>query len=667
MEALKEKLINERMEDEIEENEPQKDDTKNSNVKNYKSKRTTNGKKLKEGGKGDDSGDNSSSDEDDDDSGSKGTPLNNGKGKDKTNSDKGKKKEKNDEDRERNGKKDTPGEKNKDNTGRRDDSDGDGEKDDSGDEENTKRPKAKDNKSEVDDTILTNMQNQIDNLSMDLNDIKDRIEKELELDINKSKDSNQKYKEREHMIASVDIQYNKLNSELRNLISKYKDKSLRDLLSQSNDINTTIRKTKNLLKNLREKAETDMNYKDISYQELKDSDISKLVVPEFTSDKNIVTFINSVKKTMKEKLLDVHVLKTILKTKVSERVYGKLTTEVFTRQNYDLTDILKFFIKTYASPRELEENLMKFHQKTGTLKYCFKNDDHKNLDMGKSIIVIQLIELHTIGLNSILTAKKLYEEYVGNSTLAFQNNLLNYNYVTKIADKVLPNSLCYELADDVNGDHEKQISWIIEQLEGIKSRAEKARLIGFDKKESQQDMLRTTLNFIEKVEQSDYNNQQQKEKQYNNNQQQKERFNDRQNYTYYNSNNSNQYYSGRNTYVTRITNRVQEFNKWMCKIYNDMKKHDCGQRCNREEVKALNTGKRSWNVNWNPKYNGERLFDKDIYKKLCSSQRRRIALVLNRGCDYCVSKLLNNKSNGYDSLPLPHLLIDTTKMGFRYF
>ena len=144
------------------------------------------------------------------------------------------------------------------------------------------------------------MQNQIDNLSMDLNDIKDRIEKELELDINKSKDSNQKYKEREHMIASIDIQYNKLNSELRSLISKYKDKSLRDLLSQSNDINTTIRETKNLLKNLREKAETNMNYKDVSYHELKDSDISKLVVPEFTSDKNIITFINSVKKTMKE-------------------------------------------------------------------------------------------------------------------------------------------------------------------------------------------------------------------------------------------------------------------------------------------------------------------------------------------------------------------------------
>ena len=119
-------------------------------------------------------------------------------------------------------------------------------------------------------------------------------------------------------------------------------------------------------------------------------------------------------------------------------------------------------------------------------------------------------------------------------------------------------------------------------------------------------MMRTTLNFIEKVEQSEYNNQHQRERPNNNGQQQKERFNDKQNYTYYNNNNSNQNYSSRlnqNPYPTRITNRVQEFNEWMCKIYSEMKKHDCGQRCNREEVKAFNTGKRSWNVNWSPKYN----------------------------------------------------------------
>ena len=44
-----------------------------------------------------------------------------------------------------------------------------------------------------------------------------------------------KYKKREHMITSIDTKYDKLNSELRNLMSKNKDQSLRNLLAESND------------------------------------------------------------------------------------------------------------------------------------------------------------------------------------------------------------------------------------------------------------------------------------------------------------------------------------------------------------------------------------------------------------------------------------------------
>ena len=90
--------------------------------------------------------------------------------------------------------------------------------------------------------------------------------------------------------------------------------------------------------------------------------------------------------------------------------------------------------------------------------------------------------MHLIGLNSIITAKKLYKEYIGNSDLAFRNNLLNYNYITNVAESILPNSLCYELANNINDNHRQQIDWIISQLEDIKSKAERAKLIGFSKK-----------------------------------------------------------------------------------------------------------------------------------------------------------------------------------------
>ena len=69
------------------------------------------------------------------------------------------------------------------------------------------------------------------------------------------------------MIMSIDTKYDKLNSELRNLMSKNKDQSLKSLLAEWNDINIIIRETKEGLKQLRAKAETDINYKDVSYLE----------------------------------------------------------------------------------------------------------------------------------------------------------------------------------------------------------------------------------------------------------------------------------------------------------------------------------------------------------------------------------------------------------------
>ena len=77
--------------------------------------------------------------------------------------------------------------------------------------------------------------------------------------------------------------------------------------------------------------------------------------------------------------------------------------------------------------------------------------------MGKSIDIIQLIELHMVGLNSEIMVKQMYEEFVGSSNLAFQNNLLNYNYVTKVAERILPNSLCYELANNGPENHVQHI------------------------------------------------------------------------------------------------------------------------------------------------------------------------------------------------------------------
>ena len=93
--------------------------------------------------------------------------------------------------------------------------------------------------------------------------------------------------------------------------------------------------------------------------------------------------------------------------------------------------------------------------------------------MTKSENIIKLIELHIIGLNSIIEAKKLYEEYISNSDLNFQNNLFTSSYINKISEIILPNSLKFKLANEGPENHEEQINWIIRQLEMIKVKAEK--------------------------------------------------------------------------------------------------------------------------------------------------------------------------------------------------
>ena len=72
--------------------------------------------------------------------------------------------------------------------------------------------------SNIDESIIRNLKNQLKNLKEYICDIKE----ELKLDFVKSKDSNHKYEKRESTISNIDHKYDKLNSELRNLMSRNK-------------------------------------------------------------------------------------------------------------------------------------------------------------------------------------------------------------------------------------------------------------------------------------------------------------------------------------------------------------------------------------------------------------------------------------------------------------
>ena len=177
----------------------------------------------------------------------------------------------------------------------------------------------------------------------------------------------------------------------------------------------------------------------------------------------MVHFIEEIRRKTTNINFSTNVLEKIIKNNVDKQIYKNLKIQVLMK-DHTVNEIVLFFIKNYCN-KNLTRDIIKYHQKIGTLKFYFKNEDHNNLDMEKSVTVIQLVELHMVGLNSVIMAKNLYEEYMKNSDNNFQNDPLSYDYIASVAESILPNSLYNELINNINDNYQKQINWIIEKLE----------------------------------------------------------------------------------------------------------------------------------------------------------------------------------------------------------
>ena len=198
----------------LDRDEIKKDDNQDHEVR----KRNEHGK-LRVRGKGDYPEDISSSESSDDNDNNYGgkydTPKAHGKKNIKNKSeDKEEKEEKKGGEEKREEKKgDTPKEGNRDNKDSKEgeekiisltsESDDDEERDNPENRDITRKLGIPNNESKIDETIITNLKNQIKNVKGDIYDFKNTIEEELKFDLAKSKDSNHKYEKREHMITNV--------------------------------------------------------------------------------------------------------------------------------------------------------------------------------------------------------------------------------------------------------------------------------------------------------------------------------------------------------------------------------------------------------------------------------------------------------------------------------
>ena len=112
--------------------------------------------------------------------------------------------------------------------------------------------------------------------------------------------------------------------------------------------------------------------------------------------------------------------------------------------------------------------------------------------------VIETTRNHLSGINIINEAKTLFEEYVSNEKQIFQDYIITGKFIKEVVQTIFPNKLLYEWASSQFVNNEEQLLWISRQLEKCLLKAEKAKLRGFNKKESTSSVIRTSLNFIDK-------------------------------------------------------------------------------------------------------------------------------------------------------------------------
>ena len=132
-------------------------------------------------------------------------------------------------------------------------------------------------------------------INIKFEDIKEAIKEALDTKFKRGKESNRFYDKLETKFIKIKENYFEWN---KNLI---KQETEEELIKESEKTSEEIKKINESLRKLRKRAETIMNYKHLSYEQLKDTYLPNLEEKEFTPTRNIVRFVKAIMETRNSK------------------------------------------------------------------------------------------------------------------------------------------------------------------------------------------------------------------------------------------------------------------------------------------------------------------------------------------------------------------------------
>ena len=129
-----------------------------------------------------------------------------------------------------------------------------------------------------------------------LKDVSDQIDESLQQKFSRSKETNAYFEKIREWLTKVEERFMNWNKELRKLLMNSKENTDKEtLVEASRSTNNEFRKINESLRKLRKRAESTINYKHYSYEEMINIHLPNLKTKEFTPNENIIRFIREIK------------------------------------------------------------------------------------------------------------------------------------------------------------------------------------------------------------------------------------------------------------------------------------------------------------------------------------------------------------------------------------
>ena len=152
-----------------------------------------------------------------------------------------------------------------------------------------------------------------------LKDIETLINESLEKQFSRTKETNRYEKIKEHLMR-IEDQFLDWNSKIMGMMNMKEGTKLETLLEASKNASEDFIRINEKLRKLRDKAETNIAFKNYEYQEMKEIQMPKLYQAyQFSEDNNVVHFIEEIRRITTNTNFSTNVLEKLSRTMLTNK------------------------------------------------------------------------------------------------------------------------------------------------------------------------------------------------------------------------------------------------------------------------------------------------------------------------------------------------------------